>query len=173
MLLLYDDNMKLHILRLKASLQGIMRLQGKKETQATRKGHIMSTSCVLLVHDENKNELVRVYRHYDGYPSAMGQDIADILKIIADDDKLKKNWVLSLLSMLNNRCDFEVENHHLEHPDIDYIYRVYPILHEYGTVADFHIDAYATDCRLYKRVMADGPVYSGTPERFLEAIGIR
>ena len=39
----------------------------------------MGTPCLVILHDWRETEIAVVYRHYDGYPEATGQELVDYL----------------------------------------------------------------------------------------------
>lgn len=91
----------------------------------------MSTRCALLVMEETtygnarptRDELLRCYRHCDGYPSGMGTDLADALARCSG--PVGNTWAQSAIrEILSIDANMEVEPHDTEHGDIEYLYVV-------------------------------------------------
>ena len=126
-------------------------------------------------------ELFRMYRHWDGYPSGNGMDLANAI-IAADkgNGKNNRNWAACMLAALfTGYNDYEIEGHDDEHGDLDYLYVVEGDYANYGgkgavdklpvtiSVWDFGWDI---DSR-YDSVLDGEPIFSGTAYEFAERFG--
>lgn len=90
----------------------------------------MSTRRALVVtersvwRDERPvEEVFRLYRHYDGYPDGMGEDLKGICRLYFE-VRPRESWSQWLVSELARLCSFEIEPKSAVHGDIEYLYRI-------------------------------------------------
>lgn len=90
----------------------------------------MSTRCALIVTERNLwrderpvEEVFRIYRHCDGYPDGMGEDLKDICRSYFE-VRPRESWSQWLVSELARRCSFEIEPKSAVHGDLEYLYRI-------------------------------------------------
>ena len=90
----------------------------------------MSTRYALIVNERNRwkygellEEVFRLYRHYDGYPEGMGQDLKTICARYQKDSE-RKSWSQYLLEKLSALCNYEMEPPSAVHGDLEFLYRI-------------------------------------------------
>lgn len=90
----------------------------------------MSTRCALIVTERNVwrderpvEEVFRLYRHCDGYPEGMGEELKEICRSYFE-AKSRLSWSQWLVSQLACLCSFEIEPTSAVHGDLNYLYRV-------------------------------------------------
>jgi len=90
----------------------------------------MSTRCALVVRESNVwepgrpyEEVLRLYRHCDGYPEGMGNDLKRICKSYFDESR-RTSWSQWLVSELAKICSYEIEPKSTVHGDLEYLYRI-------------------------------------------------
>jgi len=93
----------------------------------------MGTRALIHVYDEEYNAIVTIYRHYDGYPQALG---ADIVEIISDKEsgEITNSWksdIGCLAAQLVAGLKNEPGNVYLIRPGSDdvgeeYVYKLKP-----------------------------------------------
>lgn len=88
----------------------------------------MSTRCALIVNEKNRweygeplEEVFRLYRHCDGYPEGMGQDLKTICARYQRDSE-RKSWSQYLLEKLSALCTYEMEPPSAVHGDLEFLY---------------------------------------------------
>ena len=88
----------------------------------------MSTRCALIVNERNRweygeplEEVFRLYRHCDGYPEGMGQDLKTICASYQKDSE-RKSWSQYLLEKLSALCKYEMEPPSAVHGDLEFLY---------------------------------------------------
>lgn len=90
----------------------------------------MSTRCALIVNERSKwkkdrplEEVFRLYRHCDGYPEGMGQDLKSICARYQKENE-RKSWSQYLLEKLSALCTYEMEPAGAHHGDLEFLYRI-------------------------------------------------
>ena len=88
----------------------------------------MSTRCALIVNERNRleygeplEEVFRLYRHCDGYPEGMGQDLKSICASYQKDSE-RKSWSQYLLEKLSALSTYEMEPPSAVHGDLEFLY---------------------------------------------------
>ena len=119
--------------------------------------------------EADSEELMRFYRHCDGYPEVHGIDLASSV-MIADQSKVAPElWVQGFLSdLLNLNISVEFEPQGWQHGDIEYLYVVEGIFDKrwgrtIGGKLPIIISIYKTGFdEDYGVVMEREPLFSGT-----------
>lgn len=156
----------------------------------------MGTRCVTILKNRQKRwtfdaeghisddgfesvEVMRMYRHWDGYPEGNGMDIARAV-IAADGDGhiTNRNWAALLLAKLfSDYEDYEVEPRDDQHGDLDYLYVVEGDYANYGGKS--RVDRLPVTIAVwefgwdedYDDVLGGAPLFKGTAYEFAERFG--
>jgi len=123
-------------------------------------------------------ELLRFYRHYDGYPEGHGLDMARAMRKADQSGIAVDYWASTLLGYI---CDgsmpIEIEPHSCEHGDIEYLYVVEGIVdHRWGRKRDntmpVTISVYSVGWDdSYSSILKREPMFSGTAYEYIEKFG--
>lgn len=148
----------------------------------------MSTRCVTLVREVRRNwrtgesgpeEIMRFYRHCDGYPSGHGVDIAEAILETGDHKRYCTSWSQNVIGnlLLKDAC-MEIEPKETVHGDLEYLYVIEADedtgFRRYGK----DIDSIADDVTIsvfgtgwdvpYEEATAKEPLFSGTASEYLK-----
>lgn len=142
----------------------------------------MGTRCATIVQQvgmcfdgkDKVEELFRIYRHWDGYPSGHGMDIVRACKAANNDEGINnRNWCQHVMAHLfANSADMEVETNDVEHGDLDYLYVITGRYnHTGGKVAieeyPLLISVFSVGWnQSYESAIRNNLLFSGTPETF-------
>lgn len=137
----------------------------------------MSTRCAIVVRQRSRyglddmetEELLRIYRHFDGYPTCAGVYLADALGESFGNGH-DHSWALAFIAALfrMGENDYEIDPQGSVHGDIEYLYAV----DGYVDYID-HAEG-ASKCRItcwrtgwvngnYDEIMSREPLFSGSP----------
>lgn len=145
----------------------------------------MSTRSVTIIRqttywgeDASTEELMRFYRHCDGYPEGHGLDMAEAI-IEADESKdMERCWCQQFLSkLLSKPCTVEFEPYGCTHGDLEYLYTVEGVVdYRWGARHDgklpVTISVYGIGCdEHYADVMKRESIFSGTAYEYIERFG--
>lgn len=149
----------------------------------------MSTRCALIIRTKDvtwvgrnrPKEVLRLYRHFDGYPEGMGADIARACHN-ADfywRDKSNRNWGQAFLAyMMACGADLEIEPPDYEHGDIEYLYLVEGIRDLSGglqPISEYGILIRVYECGFdesYEKVMGREPIFAGGWRSMMKWLGM-
>lgn len=148
----------------------------------------MGTRCATIVYQNTDygndkteiKELFRFYRHWDGYPSGHGKDIAAAILAAEHhykDDLNNRNWCQKLFSFLFScDADMEVEPAGTEHGDLDYLYVIMGWYAAYGGKEGINglpvaLAVYRMDWdQSYVEAMAGEALFKGTASEYMDWI---
>ena len=97
---------------------------------STRSATIIRQTTYYGEMDVNTEELMRFYRHWDGYPEGHGLDMARAIAIADQRGYIKNSsqWLASFLTwyliISPNTCHIEFEPYGCQHGDLEYLYVV-------------------------------------------------
>ena len=146
----------------------------------------MSTRCATIVYQNSvyangttkTDELFRFYRHWDGYPSGHGLDIAAAMLTAEHHYKGElnnRNWCQKVFSILFTcNADMEVEPAGVEHGDLDYLYVIVGGYAAYGGKEKVDkLPAVMAVYRMewdqpYAEAMKGEPLFRGTASEYME-----
>lgn len=143
----------------------------------------MGTRCATIVRqitdygtDQKVEELLRFYRHWDGYPSGHGMDIATSCIAANDDRNLNnRNWCQHLMARLfAASADMEVEPKGAWHGDIEYLYAITGYYAAFGGKVGIDrlpvtIEVWSSKWDVpYGTTMRKEPLFRGTPQEYIE-----
>lgn len=134
-------------------------------------------------------EVLRAYRHCDGYPEGMGLDVAWSC-MMADKwpndgamewlNKNNRNWCQSFLHfIMRPKADIEVEPANCEHGDIEYLYVVEGTRDLSG--GKVPVDCYGINIKIYSpsewnedysKIMSEEPLFDGSWKDMIEWLGV-
>lgn len=133
-------------------------------------------------------EVLRAYRHCDGYPEGMGLDIAKAC-MLSDEwpnggmawiRRNNRNWCQPFLHFLmGSDADIEVEPAGCEHGDIKYLYVVEGTRDLSG--GKVPVDCYGINIKIYStserdesysKIMAEEPLFDGSWKDMIEWLGV-
>lgn len=123
-------------------------------------------------------ELMRFYRHWDGYPEGHGIDMAEAV-IEADGMGIDtRAWCQPFLAkFLEKLCTVEFEPLGCQHGDIEYLYVVEGIVdHRLGATHDGKLPVTISVYGMgwdedYEVAMKREPIFSGTAYEYIERFG--
>lgn len=123
----------------------------------------MSTRSATIIMDNDWNggkvEVVRFYRHCDGYPEGHGADIAKAIKNSTLEGACSCQGILA--NLLNMNCRIEFEPFGTEHSDIEFLYVV--------DAADKTIALYSCEWdESYTQTLARKPLFVGDADAYLD-----
>ena len=127
-------------------------------------------------------ELMRFYRHCDGYPEGHGMDMAEAVKNVDRlDDVRGSEWLANFLNWFFNRSPYtshiEFEPKGCQHGDLEYLYVVEGIVdHRWGKTKSgmlpITISVYGIGWdEDYDVAMEREPIFSGTAYEYIERFG--
>ena len=168
----------------------------KGESKQLEKGKTMGTHAMTIIKnremtfDDNWQpngshdvEVARFYRHYDGYPSGHGDDIANSLLNAADTKPIETMWGFS--EQLNNRnwcqhffkelCKRDIDIEFIGHDDNCYCDYTYVVTGDYANYGGkINIDGATYLSRITVDVYAgsenDTKIFSGNADKFIDWI---
>lgn len=156
----------------------------------------MSTRCAMIVMSKeiwDKNtakseEVMRAYRHCDGYPEGMGLDIARACMLAGEWPngregwlrKNNRNWCQPFLHFfMGTDANIEVEPASFEHGDIEYLYVVEGTRDLSSGL--LMVDSYDINITIYSpshwgedysKIMEEEPVFSGSWKHMIKWLGV-
>jgi hypothetical protein len=132
--------------------------------------------------DANTEELMRFYRHCDGYPEGHGMELAQAVTC-ADRAKLGPcYWLATVLEWFMLQSPYsaciEFEPFGCEHGDIEYLYVVEGIVdHRWGKTKDeklpvtISVYQHSWDEPYISTTLNTEPIFSGTAYEYIEKFG--
>ena len=128
------------------------------------------------------DEIMRFYRHCDGYPEGHGMDMAEAIRNVdALDGVLDSEWVAHFLNWFLIRSPYttniEFEPRGSQHGDLEYLYVVEGIVdHRWGSTKDGRIPVTISVYSIgWDEDYADAeklePIFSGTAYEYTERFG--
>lgn len=128
--------------------------------------------------DANTEELMRFYRHCDGYPSGQGLDLASSVMMADAEGCDHWLWVQSVLKdFLNLRIRVEFEPRSAQHGDIEYLYVLEGIVDQrWGATRDGRLPVIISVYEMrfnedYDVAMEREPLFSGTAYEYEKRFG--
>ena len=132
--------------------------------------------------DVEKDELMRFYRHCDGYPEGHGMDMAEAVR---DADRVEdlrgSEWLANFLSWFLIHSPYtthiEFEPNGFQHGDLEYLYVVDGIVdHRMGAKHDGKLPVTISVYGIgwdedYSDVMKREPIFTGTAYEYIERFG--
>lgn len=126
-------------------------------------------------------ELMRFYRHCDGYPEGHGLEMAEAIRNANNDSTRPSQWLAGMLKwfLTNNpyAANIEFEDRNSQHGDLEYIYVVEGIVdRRWGRTKDgrlpITISVYGTGRDVpYSDALGNEPIFSGTAYEYIERFG--
>lgn len=126
-------------------------------------------------------ELMRFYRHCDGYPEGHGMEMAEAIRNADNDGTEPSQWLAGVLKwfLTDNpySANIEFEDGNSQHGDLEYIYVVDGIVdRRWGTTASgrlpITISVYGTGWDVsYSDALKGEPIFSGTAYEYIERFG--
>lgn len=124
-------------------------------------------------------ELMRFYRHCDGYPEGHGMDMAEsIVEVDVWRQADTRAWCQSFLEkFLGRPCTVVFEPFGCTHGDLEYLYVVEGIVdHRWGSTHDGKLPVTISVYEIgwdedYYVVMERTPIFSGTAYEYIEKFG--
>ena len=142
----------------------------------------MSTRCATIVMETMQrwggpetNELMRFYRHCDGYPAGQGADLAIAVKKV-NDEGIDDNWCQRFLAAyMAQEQTVEVEPKNVTHDNLEYLYTVHGIQtrcdDDYSYDYSIEITVYGIGWdESYESAMAQEPLFKGSAAELLDAL---
>ena len=132
--------------------------------------------------DADTEEIMRFYRHCDGYPEGHGLDMAKAVKSADTDNPREEEWLADVLKwflILSPYTPYiEFEPYGCEHSDIEYLYVVEGTVdHRWGKTKDDRlpvtISVYQHSCDepYISTMLNTEPIFSGTAYEYIERFG--
>ena len=123
-------------------------------------------------------ELMRFYRHCDGYPEGHGMDMAEAISEADESKGMERCWCQQFLAkLLGKPCTVEFEPFGCTHGDLEYLYVVEGIVdHRWGATHDGRLPVTISVYEIgwdedYYVVMERTPIFSGTAYEYIERFG--
>jgi hypothetical protein len=124
-------------------------------------------------------ELMRFYRHCDGYPEGHGMDMAEsIVEVDVWRQADTRAWCqLFLEKFLAKPCTVEFEPYGYQHGDLEYLYVVEGIVdHRWGATHDGKLPVTISVYGIgwdedYNVAMERTPIFSGTAYEYIQKFG--
>ena len=123
-------------------------------------------------------ELMRFYRHCDGYPEGHGIDMAEAIAKADQNKGMERCWCQPFLAkFLSKPCTVEFEPFGCMHGDLEYLYVVDGIVdHRWGKTKSgklpITISVYGIGWdEDYDVAMEREPIFSGTAYEYIEKFG--
>lgn len=127
------------------------------------------------------DDLMRFYRHCDGYPEGHGLEMAKAIRNADNDGTKPSQWLAGMLKwfLTDNpySANIEFEDRSSQHGDLEYIYVVYGIVdRRWGTTANgrlpITISVYGTGWDVsYSDALGNEPIFSGTAYEYIDRFG--
>lgn len=145
----------------------------------------MSTRSVTIIRQAtywgetpDTEELMRFYRHCDGYPEGHGIDMAEAI-LEADESKgMERCWCQQFLAkLLCKPCTVEFEPFGYQHGDLEYLYVVEGLVdHRWGARHDGKLPVSISVYGIgwdedYGVAMERTPIFSGTAYEYMDRFG--
>lgn len=145
---------------------------------STRSATIIRQTTYYSEKDVNTEELMRFYRHCDGYPEGHGIDMARALIKANEECGDTRSWCQHFLaSFLNMPCAVEFESFGCQHGDLEYLYVVEGIVdHRWNKTKDgklpITISVYDIGWdESYHVAEKREPIFSGNAYEYIERFG--
>ena len=131
-----------------------------------------------LGEEADTEELMRFYRHCDGYPEGHGMEMAEAIKLADATNRYQDAWLQSVLTAFfgnDNVIEFEAKG--CEHDDIEYLYVIEGIVDlRLGVTKSgrlpITISVYGVGWEeSYSDVEKQEPIFSGTAYEYIERFG--
>ena len=129
--------------------------------------------------EADTEELMRFYRHCDGYPEGHGMQMALAVKQADEWPTEPRQWLQAVLTsffVMDN--DIEFEPYDCEHEDIEYLYVVEGIVdHRWGKINDDRLPVtisvyqHSWDEPYISTMLNTEPIFSGTAYEYIEKFG--
>ena len=124
-------------------------------------------------------ELMRFYRHCDGYPEGHGIDLASSVMSADEQGWDEENWLQGVLAdFLNLKCSVVFEPYGYEYGDIEYLYLLEGIVdHRWGKTKSgklpvtISVFQHALDEPYIATELNTQPIFSGTAYEYIEKFG--
>ena len=124
-------------------------------------------------------ELMRFYRHYDGYPEGHGMDMARAITLADKKGYAPAYWVQGVLGFFFcNEIGVEFEPYGCEHGDIEFLYVVEGIIdRRWGRTNDDRLPVtisvyqHSLDGPYISTTLNTEPIFSGTAYEYIERFG--
>lgn len=129
--------------------------------------------------DADTEELMRFYRHCDGYPEGHGMNIARAITLADKKGYAPEYWVQGVLGFFFcNEIGVEFEPYGCEHGDIELLYVVEGIIdHRWGKTKDGRLPVtisvyqHSWDEPYISTMLNTEPIFSGTAYEYIEKFG--
>ena len=150
------------------------------------KGAEMSTRSATIIkqttywgEEAETEELMRFYRHCDGYPDGHGMQMALAVKQADEWPTSPRQWLQAVLtSFLGMDNAIEFEPYDCEHGDIEYLYVVEGVVdHRWGKTKDDRLPVtisvyqHSWDEPYISTMLNTEPIFSGTAYEYIERFG--
>lgn len=126
-------------------------------------------------------ELMRFYRHCDGYPEGHGMEMAEAIRNADNDSTRPSQWLAGMLKwfLTSNpyATNIEFEDRHSQHGDLEYLYVVDGIVdHRWGKTDDGRlpvtINVYGIGFdESYADAEKREPIFNGTAYEYIDRFG--
>lgn len=125
-------------------------------------------------------ELMRFYRHCDGYPEGHGMQMALAVKQADDDVKIYSEWLAHVIRHflgMDTASHIEFEPYGCQHGDLEYLYVVEGLVdHRWGAKHDGKLPVIISVYGIgwdenYADVEKREPIFSGTAYEYIEKFG--
>ncbi len=145
---------------------------------STRSATIIRQKTMYGEEEAYAEEIMRFYRHCDGYPEGHGIDLAESVELAGVTNRQSEAWVQSLLSALFwHEVTVEFEAFGSQHGDLEYLYVVEGTVNRMwsATKSDelpITISVYGIGWdEDYADAMKRDPIFSGTAREYIERFG--
>ena len=123
-------------------------------------------------------ELMRFYRHCDGYPEGHGMDMAEAISEADESKGMERCWCQQFLAeLLEKSCTVEFEPNGCQHGDLEYLYVVEGLVdHRWGARHDGKLPVTISVYDIvwnedYETAMEREPIFSGTAYEYIDRFG--
>lgn len=128
------------------------------------------------------DELMRFYRHCDGYPEGHGMDMAEAIRNVDNLDNVRNSeWVANFLNWFLLRSPYttcvEFEPFGCQHGDLEYLYVVEGVVdHRLGRTKDGRLPVTISVYGIgwdenYSDAEKREPIFSGTAYEYIDRFG--
>lgn len=132
--------------------------------------------------EADTEEIMRFYRHCDGYPEGHGMDMAEAIRNVDNLDNVRNSeWVANFLNWFLLRSPYttrvEFEPFGCQHGDLEYLYIVEGVVdHRWGRTKDgrlpITISVYGIGWdESYADAEKREPIFSGTAYEYIDRFG--